>query len=106
MQDMETDRKPNTETLADFLCARLDDDENLAIDGVIGEHGTEVGFDLRVRWLRDVDAKRRIVELHEPMETPDPLCSTCDYQRMPCPTLRLLTLPYAEHPKFREEWRL
>jgi hypothetical protein len=45
--------------------------------------------------LRDVEAKRRIVELH------------CAYQPNECPdlTLRLLALPDADQPGFREEWR-
>ncbi len=71
------------------------------------------------RVLREVAAKRRIMELHqeglsndfpmgvEPAEG-DILCMTCDdralKQYYPCPTLRLLALPYADHADYRADW--
>lgn len=69
------------------------------------------------RVLAEVDAKRRIVELHH-WET-DPalralygvLCSHCSavslgaYREWPCPTLLLLALPYAGHADYDESWR-
>lgn len=74
--------------------------------------------------LADCESKRRLVELHG---TDDPelteweieagfaedaprLCRTChDYDRhdgvrYPCPTLRLLALPYAAHLDFDPSW--
>jgi hypothetical protein len=73
------------------------------------------------RVLAEVDAKRRLVKLHEPVvlrggagaqyfETTT-VCRSCEPPRQfpenafPCPTLRVLALPYAEHPDFREEWK-
>ncbi|WP_326768654.1 DUF6221 family protein [Streptomyces sp. NBC_01591] len=81
------------------------------------------------RVLREVEAKRRAVELHgivhreigwlesggeEYSETP--VCGLCvpkhsHYQRRedvpegPCLTVRLLALPYADHPDYRDAWR-
>jgi len=68
------------------------------------------------RVLAECEAKRRIVELHEP-EGGDygPGCFVCndtnylDGARLssgyPCDTLKLLALPYADHRDYREEWR-
>jgi len=60
------------------------------------------------RVLADCEAKRRIVGLHE--RRPDwPDCQECgdrdDIKPWPCSTLRLLALPYADHPDYRPEWR-
>lgn len=71
------------------------------------------------RVLAEVDAKRRIVDLHSPREVASmdhetwgqtfQVCRSCregDRQIVaPCPTLRLLALPAADHPDYREEWR-
>lgn len=66
------------------------------------------------RVLAEVDAKRRIVDWHERQCTCDPC--TADGDELPntersdggfgddCPTLRLLALPYADHPDYRSEW--
>ena len=60
------------------------------------------------RVLREIDAKRRIVDAHErgPMPkggTAD--CAQCWGAVWPCPTLRLLALPFADRPGFQESWR-
>lgn len=67
------------------------------------------------RVLAEVDAKRQIIDWHERQCTCDPC--TADGNELPntgrpdggygddCPTLRLLALPYADHPDYREEWR-
>jgi len=66
------------------------------------------------RVLREIDAKRRIIELHEPydLDARDRSgsmigCAECvhDDKTYPCTTLRLLALPYAGRPGYREEWR-
>jgi hypothetical protein len=69
------------------------------------------------RVLRGIDAKRQLLDEHH--DTNDGDCSTCvdgrwgypthggsTPQRFPCRTLRLLALPYADRPSYREEWRL
>ncbi|WP_405149464.1 DUF6221 family protein [Sphaerisporangium sp. NBC_01403] len=66
------------------------------------------------RALREVEAKRRIISEHAPHEDYSWACRTCSAADscgcmggpdLPCPTLRLLALPYADHPDYREEWR-
>jgi hypothetical protein len=64
------------------------------------------------RVLAEVDAKRQMLELHHSIELPTEMldaCAECEvtgvYPEYPCRTLRLLALPYAEHPDYREEWR-
>lgn len=66
--------------------------------------------------LADLDAKLAVLDEHQDVNDGD--CGTCvngkwGYpthggsipQRHPCRTLRLLALPYAAHPNYREEWR-
>lgn len=64
--------------------------------------------------LADVEAKRRILSLHS--DATGHSCSITDetgyelnYAEVAgdeaCTTLRLLTLPYSEHPDYRQEWR-
>jgi hypothetical protein len=62
------------------------------------------------RVLAECEAKRRIVEMH--WDT-DPSCARCanpddemTNEPWPCQTLRLLALPYADHPDFQPEWRV
>lgn len=74
--------------------------------------------------LADIAAKRKIIALHKSrtvsvseheMFDPNALaCSSCskpdvvfadEYQPYPCPTLRLLAEPHAQHPGYREEWK-
>lgn len=112
--------------LTEFLLARVAEGEAVAL-GVnrwVYEHLNEAGdehttgpylehFD-PARALAECEAKRAIVALHvlgEPWDEPvDEMlgsCAACDYQSAswPCPTLRILALPYADHPDYREEWR-
>ncbi|MFJ9448175.1 DUF6221 family protein [Kitasatospora sp. NPDC101235] len=57
------------------------------------------------RVLAEVAAKRRILDQHRGLESmTGPNCSTCCIESWPCPTLRLLALPYANHPDYRPEW--
>lgn len=79
----------------------------------------------RTRVLAECEAKRRIVEHHQygmgrrlvwpgVSEEAYEVCSAC-YERSddgyasnakaPCMTLRLLALPFADHPDFDEAWR-
>ena len=63
------------------------------------------------RVLREIDAKRQIAEQHRPVGYGDVCLSYCHTrtpsqpQTWPCLTLRLLALPYADRPGYREEWR-
>jgi Family of unknown function (DUF6221) len=86
-----------------------------------------------LRVLAEVDAKRRIVVEHRQTTFTDvslgirdeAVCAICHHvldepegwpedqwweppnvqQPFPCPTLRLLALPYADHPNYQEEWK-
>lgn len=70
------------------------------------------------RVLREVEAKRRILALHQAIPAwphgtvganyyrTTRVCASCDERTaVPCPTLRLLALPYDQHPDYRTEWR-
>jgi hypothetical protein len=57
------------------------------------------------RVLAECEAKRRIVKLHEIDWRDDRICGLCERNySFPCPTVRALTLPYADHPDFQQEW--
>jgi hypothetical protein len=76
--------------------------------------------------LVEIDAKRRIIDLHGYTTAHgwvigvDRTCTECatgypgsgpadegdfDPTPWPCPTLRLLALPYVDHPDYRDEWK-
>ncbi|MFF6829617.1 DUF6221 family protein [Streptomyces longwoodensis] len=65
------------------------------------------------RVLREIDAKRQLLALHQEKQEQGygtDLCAECGFGEVsqsyyPCATLRLLTLPYADRPGYREEWR-
>jgi hypothetical protein len=63
------------------------------------------------RVLADIDAKRQIVKQHQPVGYGGVCLSLCHTrapgqpQTWPCLTLRLLAVPYADHPDYREKWR-
>jgi hypothetical protein len=118
-----------TATLVEFLTAQLDEDEaaasglhdialcKLAIYGPADPRwGWECDCGQPARVLAEVDAKRRILELHRASTDhhadKDPYCVGCweaggldGAPSHPCPTLRLLALPYADHPDYDEAWR-
>jgi len=80
-----------------WLRAQLDERESTAAHNLasIERH------DLAVQMLVEVDAKRRILDLHR---QDGALCEHCD-AHWPCPTVRLVGLPYADRDGYREEWR-
>ena len=101
--------------LAEFLLARVSEDERVARAARgAGLHDTRpavkewFGVAHPDRMLVWSDARRRIVALHHaaPRGTDggEGRCAGCAHPA-PCPTLRLMSLPYADHPDFREEWR-
>jgi hypothetical protein len=77
------------------------------------------------RVVAEVAAKRQIIELHgheersgwrpDDDDTPgaygtiEQACMECGSQdlavRWPCPTIRLLALPYVDHPQYQESWK-
>ncbi|MER5350604.1 DUF6221 family protein [Kitasatospora sp. NPDC002551] len=71
------------------------------------------------RVLADVDAKRRIIAAHAAVVLrggpgaryfdTTTVCRSCEPPQFPehafpCATLRLLALPYADHPDYQPEW--
>jgi hypothetical protein len=67
------------------------------------------------RVLREIDAKRKLANLHRPVRSPQPDgitnldCSTCGGEEKlspswPCPSLRLLAAPYSDRDGYREGW--
>ncbi|MFI0268589.1 DUF6221 family protein [Streptomyces luteogriseus] len=121
--------------LVEWLRAQLDEDERIAraatlgpwVQSGIGDYGWTVDFGRPgagvetadteqgladadfiaahnpARVLREIDAKRQLLALHAEGST-DLFCAHCEHEP-PCPTLRLLALPYADRPGYREEWR-
>ena len=115
--------------LVAFLRARLDGDERRAefIHHVNCGNLVAQSYELPdpcdcetpARVLAEVQVKRRIIALHKSrgVEGGPPYewtCAFCDhapvpwerYIEWPCVTLRLLALPYAEHPDYQAEWSL
>lgn len=82
--------------LAEFLTARLDEDESAARDVWTTQHNDPHQLFVRdqpdARALADVEAKRRIVRE----------CRRAGFLRV----LRLLAMPYADHPDYDERWRV
>lgn len=61
-----------------------------------------------------ITADRQILALHQPESADSLFCITCAGQVIagdleadpwPCATVRLLALPYADRPGYREDWR-
>jgi hypothetical protein len=86
-------------TLTDFLLARIAEDEAARVipDGDPGWPFTRSAEEIAEseRWKAECEAKRRIVE-REMADVDEP-----DWV-----LLRLLAIPYADHPDYREEWRI
>lgn len=100
--------------LIDFLNARFAQDEEIA-------HALEhLDPEGAARLLREVEAKRRILEEHPITDhvvgyggsTGDFGCITChDWDGVTrgegyCITVLALAVPWSDHPEYREEWRL
>ncbi|WP_432589953.1 DUF6221 family protein [Streptomyces sp. HD1123-B1] len=74
--------------------------------GVGRQHSAHIARHDPARVLREIDAKRRIVAEHDTDGwTTGDRVRDCQWTGRPCQTLRLLALPYADRPGYREEWR-
>lgn len=106
-----------TTTLADFLLARLREDERTArlcctTDqpwiGLVDYLGTHyIGMSC-ARIRADVHAKRKVVRLHAGCGTGAGCCddgSRGGLEGIGCPTLAYLALPYADHRDYDDAWR-
>ena len=116
-------------TLTDFLLARIAEDEARARQAAPEKRGAWIAA--AYRWARshptrsvalhptaapnlaECKAKRRLVALHptfiytdeEPGFNVELNDHPCPGGMAPCLTLRLLALPYADHPDHDERWR-
>lgn len=96
-------------TIADFLFARITEDEDAlpwmgdSIELIGGQF-----VDYRQRVSAECEVKRDLLREHVGYGG---TCGTCGVRKpdegepWPCRTLRLLGFPYAYHPDYREEWR-
>src|SRR5690348_4216788 len=108
--------------LVEFLLARIAEDEEAARESasvlliirtercaVLGsnEHKTYMHFDRHgpKRVLAECEAKRRIVEEHGGGADPCDHAYDTSMMGWMCTTLRLLALPYADHPDYDSAWR-
>lgn len=94
--------------LTDFLLARIAEDEAAAQDckewSDCFSCPTHERFDTR-RVLAECEAKRRIVERHMAYGRYNVDIFRDGYTAALEDVLRALSLPYADHPNYREEWK-
>jgi hypothetical protein len=119
-------------TLVEFLDARIAEEEaearqafdDLDLDGTGTGWSTSLGYDhnqlsgpgyvFTRRWspervLAECEAKRQIIEEHggrapyfvDPCDAHD-----AEFKTIPCDTARFLAAVYADHPDYREEWKV
>lgn len=102
--------KAPTVDLADFLLARIAEDKAVAqaagrhwhgihIESATSAQNEHVRRHAPARVLADCEARQRIVEQFS-------LTRTMTGSAFVTPLLRLLALPYADHPDHRAEWRV
>lgn len=90
--------------------------EDLLLTNDSGVSRHIVNFD-PARVLAECEAKRQIVAIHHWIVNPNDNCSECGgydlvaglgaqgyRRRYPCETLRLLALPYSDHPDYLPGW--
>jgi hypothetical protein len=106
-----------TDDLVAFLRARLDDEQRSAeggylrvilpldFDGLTREGTVFLPGPVKAHVLREIDAKRRNLALHEAETGQHPDFCGYDKHELPCPALRLAALPHADHPDYRQKWR-
>jgi hypothetical protein len=97
-------------TLTDFLLARIAEDEASIRADLVGRDYPDP-----LRSFVECDVKRRVMELHRPHDSDPDYCVTCSAWEAcgcmggrplhPCPTIKALALPYADHPDYRAEWK-
>jgi hypothetical protein len=105
---------PDKPSLAEFLPARIDEDEEAGRR----DFGPDETVGTWTAWvLAECEAKRRIMNLHSDVLDHGfgdirhtGMCKTCvvgpdEFAPYPCDTLRALALPYAYYPDYQPEWR-
>lgn len=80
-------------TLTEFLLARIEEDEAETLrSAFLHAHGTHMAYRVRA----ECEAKRRIVQMDD----------TDTYSDAYVTAIRALAIVYADHPDYREEWKL
>lgn len=104
-------------TLTDFLMARIADDEvwwranreqaDWCQECAVLAQPEPGLMPSTNQMLAECEAKRQIISVHRGSHECPSDDSDCGWWAPAdvCPTLRLLALPYASHPDYREEWR-
>jgi len=100
-------------TLVDFLLQRIAEDEAVAERASSHNGGATFAKDnygcllvQPARVLAECAAKRQIVALHQRyLVALNQESRDADRRCSLEPVVRLLALPYADHPDYREEWR-
>ena len=102
--------------LTEFLLARIAEDQEMAMqtEWPIVDFGTDENAAFGYRWdpirvLADLAAKRRIVEFmlgEDQAGSGQTNVEGVARSLRAITVLRWLALPYADHPDYREEWRL
>lgn len=118
----ETTTEEGGMTLAEFLLARLEEDQVKRavmrewhaegcdhLPDPSSEYTYPCNCGVPERMAREVEAKRRIVELHTAADGDWHECrgrygTAAFSDAEPCDTLRLLALPYADHPDYDRSW--
>jgi hypothetical protein len=101
--------------LTEFLLARIAEDESLARAQLAAgrQHGTSWDYNDPRRCLAECEAKRQIVEHADTVSSMDRQIESEWGTRSSVPwdedegirLLRLLALPYADHPDYDQTWR-
>ena len=92
--------------LTEFLLARIAEDEAAALSRLRG-HRELPETERESRVFAECKAKRRIVEWAAPVLTnwPGAAAGARHVSDDGLDVLRILALPYADHPDYDEEWR-
>lgn len=86
----------------EFLLARIAEDEDKARAPLSDNWWQSIHPD---RVLAECDSKRRIVSRCEPLDPSLFAGDVTGWNRERSMMLWLLSLPYADHPDYREDWR-
>lgn len=98
----------HTQTLVGFLRARLRADWAYALGKTDLSEQDPIYEYAKIaarRTIRSVEAQRRIIDRLTALAAAEPEDVYGDASVALADTLRLLALPYADHPDYRDDWR-
>jgi Family of unknown function (DUF6221) len=114
--DRATFQEATMSELADFILARIDEEEQACRARLYGPPRAADDVIAPGRLLLHNIARRKLVALHEIHVVDDGASAMLDGESgscragrseraFVCPTLRLLALPYFDHPDFQPQWQ-